>query len=357
MTRKRQVGFTLLETLVALAILVSVSGIVISGMIQMMNTQGALVNRTELHTSVRSATELLTQEIGQAGKISLPAPPPGTSWVMDTPVIVPPPGDTPVTTTVTFNVINPVTGSTVLFEGEWVTVDTGASRETVQLTCAAGLGACPSTANTWNATFNNSHAAFTPINVQGAFSTGIVPPAAGVMPNPPAGYGGYPNGSTGTVLKLYGDVNGDGTMVYVEYTCDWANGIGNGPVLYRNQMLFDAATKPALNPSLELLTSLDPQGNPNDATGTAVPCFKYQIQTRDGANAVAEDRVFVTDVAITLTVDTKNLDPQTHKLQVETKALLNVSPRNVFDAWEMDSLNYVNRVQPTPSVTKANLLP
>ena len=32
------------------------------------------------------------------------------------------------------------------------------------------------------------------------------------------------NGSTGTVLKIVGDVNGDGNMVYVEY-CDMANGL------------------------------------------------------------------------------------------------------------------------------------
>jgi hypothetical protein len=67
---------------------------------------------------------------------------------------------------------------------------------------------------------------------------------------------------------------------------------------------------------------------------------------------VANDMVFVTDVAVTLTVDTQNTDPVTHAVQRETKALLNVSPRNVYQAYEFSQFNYNNRVQLTPSVTK-----
>jgi prepilin-type N-terminal cleavage/methylation domain-containing protein len=364
MRRKQQAGFTLLEMMIALIVLLTVSGIVMSGMVQMMKTQGTIANRTELHTSVRSATELLQQEIGQAGKISLPTPPAGVTWAMLTPVAVP--FDTPVTWTVNFNVLSSasaaVPNAPVLFEGEWITVDTGLNKETVQLTCAAGKGNCPFTSNTWQATFYYTHTPTAlpgvlgvPISVPGAFSTGVVPPAPGVLAAPPAGYAGYPNGSTGTVLKLYGDVNGDGNMIYVEYTCDWQNTVGNGPILYRNQMDFGAAAKPALTPSMALLTNLDPLGNPNNQSGGAVPCFTYQVQTKDKTNAVANDMVFVTDVAVTLTVDTQNIDSVTHKVQVETKALLNISPRNVYDAYEFSQYDYMNRIQITPTVTKTNL--
>ena len=346
--------------MVALIVLLAVSGIVMSGMVQMMKTQGTIANRTEMHTSVRSATELLQQEIGQAGKISLPTPPAGVVWAMLTPVAVP--FDTPVKQQVVFNVISPTTGLPTLFEGEWVTVDTGLNKETVQLTCLAGKGNCPFTSNTWQATFYYTHTPTAlpgvlgvPISVPGAFSTGVVPPQAGVLATPPAGYAGYPNGSTGTVLKLYGDINGDGNMIYVEYTCDWQNTLGNGPILYRNQMDFEAPAKPAITPSMALLTNLDPQGNPNNQSGNPVPCFTYQVQTRDGVNAVTNDMVFVTDVAVTLTVDTQNTDAVTHQVQVETKALLNVSPRNVYDAFAFSQLDYVNRIQLTPTVTKKNL--
>lgn len=365
---RREAGFTLIEMMVSMIVLLAVSGIVMSGMVQMMKTQGTISNRTELHTSVRSATELLQQEIGQAGKVSLPAPPAGTAWAMLTGVNVP--KDVPVTQAVQFNVLSPATllpplvaNAPVLFEGEWITVDTGLNKETVQLTCAAGKGNCPFTSNTWNATFYYTHlpaliagtaTVGVPISVPGSFSTGIVPPAPGVLPAPPAGYGGYPNGSTGTVLKMYGDINGDGNMIYVEYTCDWQNTVGNGPMLYRNQTDFQAAAKPAITPSMALLTNLDPGGNPNQ-NGNAVPCFTYQVQTKDTINAVANDMVFVTDVAVTLTVDTPNVDAVTQKVQTETKALLNVSPRNVYNAYEFSQYDYMNRIQITPTVTKTNL--
>ena len=64
---------------------------------------------------------------------------------------------------------------------------------------------------------------------------------------------------------------------------------------------------------------------------------------------------FVTDVAITLTVQNRRRD-HTGAFQRETKALLNVSPRNVFNVWQLAGLGLGNRVQPIPpSVTQ--LLP
>ena len=38
----------------------------------------------------------------------------------------------------------------------------------------------------------------------------------------------------------------------------------------------------------------------------------------------------------------------TNDFQVVTKALLNVSPRNVVNVWQLASLGYTNRVQPVP---------
>ena len=386
MMRKKQAGFTLMETMVSLVVLLGVSAIVMSGMVQMMYTQGTIANRTEMHTSVRSATELLQQEIGQAGKVSLPPPPAGTAWAMVGPApagVVVNPATGIITLNVTFNVVDSA-GNPVLFEGEWVTVEAGQTlalcptcgRETVQLTCAAGPGNCPNPSNTWRATFVDNHVLApipgtgtvgAQISLPGAFSTGIVPPAAGVMPAPPAGYAGYPvfpagypvgnqpaKGSSGTVLKLYGDVNGDGEMVFVEYTCVQGTPAAPG-FLYRNQVRFmDSQVVPPNAPSKIVLTGV--LQNPNDAAGNPVPCFTYQLQTKGGLNAAASDLAFVTDVAVTLTVQTSNPDPQTHILQQETKALLNISPRNVYDAWDFATLDYSDRIQPAPPLIKANIL-
>ena len=65
---------------------------------------------------------------------------------------------------------------------------------------------------------------------------------------------------------------------------------------------------------------------------------------------------YVLDVAITLTVQTQSVEPITNQFQTETKALLNVSPRNVFNVWQLASAGRTDRLQPMPG-TVANLLP
>jgi hypothetical protein len=221
--------------------------------------------------------------------------------------------------------INGVTAASVsgLFVGEQVVVDAGNNQqETVTLTAVTADKKI-------NATFANAHNANVPLMVYGGFASGIVPPQPG-----------FTNGSTGTVLKLYGDINGDGNMVYVEYTCDPTNGY-----LYRNSMAYDAANKPAVTSSQSLLDNI--QANPG---GTA--CFTYMPNPLPVVNGNS----YVLDVAITLTVRTEAKDPTLNQYQTETKALLNVSPRNVFQVWQLASANVGNRVQPMPaSVT--NLLP
>jgi 2C-methyl-D-erythritol 2,4-cyclodiphosphate synthase len=64
---------------------------------------------------------------------------------------------------------------------------------------------------------------------------------------------------------------------------------------------------------------------------------------------------YVLDVAITLTVNTQKVDPVTKQLQTETKALLNVSPRNVVNTWELAAHNAA-RVQSTPPTVTSNLV-
>jgi len=65
---------------------------------------------------------------------------------------------------------------------------------------------------------------------------------------------------------------------------------------------------------------------------------------------------YVLDVAITLTVRTQEVDRVTRQYQTETKALLNVSPRNVYNTWMMAGLGEGSRLQSTPPTVTA-LLP
>lgn len=293
-------GFTLIELIVSMLTLLVVSGTVTAALIQITNAELTLWNRTQMHSGVRGATELLQQEVGQAGRVALPAAAtlaggvaPGTSAVA----------------------VSSVAG---MFVGEQLTVGTGASEETVTVTAVDSGG------SQVTAAFALAHAGGEPVAVRGGFSSGVVPTTA-------------TNGSTAGVLKLFGDVNGDNTMVYVEYTCDTVNGY-----LYRNSMAYDAGTKPALGPALVLLDNL--RANPG---GT--PCFTYQEE-------VVGASTYVIDVAITLTVQTQKVDPFTKQFELQTKALLNVAPRNIFNVWQLASAGVTNRIQPTPASVEA-LLP
>ena len=290
---RSQRGHSLVELQMAVTVMMVISGTMTSALLQITKSQRSIWNRTEMHSGIRGATELLQQEVGQAGRISLPG-----TVTLAAPVLL---------TGAQAVVVSSAAG---MFVGERLTIDAGASQETVTLTAVNPVQ------NMIAAAFSTTHPNGAPVSVLGGFASGILPTTA-------------PNGSTGTVLKLFGDINGDGSMMYVEYTCDTAAGH-----LYRNVMPFDAASKSGVTNAQVLLSGI--QANPG---GT--PCFSYH-QNVVGANT------YVTDVAITLTIQTLARDATTNQFQTETKALLNVSPRNIFDVWALASLGAIERIQSMP---------
>lgn len=300
-----QQGFTLIELLVSMAVMLIVSGLMLQGMSGMSRLNRDQSNRSEMHAGIRNATALLQQEIGQAGRVAFPAPVTlnaavgvGNNWVAATPSI------------------------TNMFVGMYALVDTGGNEEIVAIT---GINAGT---NQFRADFTVAHAAGVTVRPAGGFAAGVVPT-------------NMANGSSATVLKILGDVNSDGTLVYVEYRCDWVAGR-----LTRNMMPYTAASKPAVTVEQILLDNLLP--NPPDPNGVVPPCFSYQQRTIDG-------RTYVINVAIMTTVRTEDRDTVTGEFQVVTKALLNVAPRNVFHTWQIAGLGYTNRIQPLPP-TVVNLL-
>jgi prepilin-type N-terminal cleavage/methylation domain-containing protein len=290
-------GFTLIELLVSMAVLLIVSGIVVGSTMDMTRLGQKMTNRSDMHSGVRNATALLQQEVGQAGRVSLP----GAVTL------------TGATGIGTFTVA--VNNTDGMFQGEHLIIGSGATEETVTLT------GVDFNADTITADFAFAHAVGARVEATGGFSAGVIPTT-------------MMNGSTGNVLKIVGDVNGDGRMVYVEYTCDLANGR-----LYRNVMPYDAAAKPAVTVEQVLLTNLLP--NPPNAAGVVPPCFLYQERTFAGTT-------WVIGVAIMTTVRSQQRDQNTGDFQRVTKALLNVSPRNVVNVWTNASLNNTNRMQPLP---------
>jgi prepilin-type N-terminal cleavage/methylation domain-containing protein len=319
-TRSGESGFTLIEVLVSVAVLLVVSATALDGIMNLSKNTRTVTNRTEMHAGVRNATELMQQEVGQAGRVVLPS---GITLSADVAVDA---------TTFT---VSDVTG---IWAGQYLTVDTGGNidcntggkcAETVQVQQINGNTITIET----NDEISKSHIAFwwahdagAPISIAGAFSSGVVPKSVA-------------NGSTDFLLKIFGDIDGNGNMVYIEYWCDVKGGN-----LYRREVAYTSAVKPGPTADQILLNNIT--SNPNNAA-----CFVYQEQPVLGTP-------FVTDVAITLTVQTATADATTGLLQQETKALLNVSPRNVFNVWQLASQGYDYRVQPMPpSVTALLPLP
>ena len=309
-----------------MGVLMAVTSIATSALLDLTEAQATIWNRTEMHSGIRGATELLQQEVGQAGRIAVPAPITLSSAV-------------PATTSTACDAANPAT------DAQWVNVSSvaglfasssppvyellttmdNASQETIKVNAFDDASTPPRI----HACFANDHAANTQLVPLGSFATGIIPKT------------GIVNGSTDKTLKMFGDINGDGNMVYVEYICDTDN-----HKLYRNVMPFDADTKPVPTNSQVLLGNL--VENPGDA-----PCFEFQ----EPAPIVVQGTPFsfVLDVAITLSVQTEQIDPVTRQRQTETKALLNVSPRNVLYAWMLVGMGYTDRIQSTPATVTALL--
>jgi prepilin-type N-terminal cleavage/methylation domain-containing protein len=302
-------GFTLIELMLAMTILLVVSAGVIEGVMRMSLDNRSIVNRSDMHAGVRNATELLQQEVGQAGRISLPG-------VVTTTTAVP-----SGVATVTLATTAAGAATAGMFVGARLSIDVGDLRESVTVSAING--------NQITATFVNAHpAAGAVVEPLGGFTSGVVPTTAA-------------NGSTFTKLKILGDINDNGNMVYVEYTCDF-----NAGRLYRNSMAYDAAAKPAVTVEQVLLDNIEQ--NPG-ATAEAQGCFRYQQKTVVGTT-------YVVGVAITISVRTHAVDATTKVIQRETKALLNVAPRNVFNVWQMASLDQRDHLQPIPPATQL-LLP
>src|SRR3972149_6747001 len=69
---KQDGGVTLIEMMIILGILLSVSAIVLSLMFRMSMSQSSIATRTDMHSSIRSVTEVMQQEISQAGRVTIP---------------------------------------------------------------------------------------------------------------------------------------------------------------------------------------------------------------------------------------------------------------------------------------------
>lgn len=267
----------------ATVVMLLVSGASLSMLTAYQKRSASTVLETNLQAGLRSAADLLAQEISQAGLLSF----------------------TP--TTLTAGITGSAASQSVgvasvsgMFVGEKLQIDRGTQQEVVSIT-AIGTSSI-------TGVFTQSHGAGAMVNAVGVFPQGIL------------------SSSTSTQLRLFGDINADGTMVYVRYDCSATSG-----TLSRSITPITASSS---SPGVILVDKVI-------ANSGGVPCFRYVSTTVGGST-------FVTSVSVTLTARSAQADPQTGGAITETKSFLGLASRNVVLGVAFANAGLTSRLQPTP---------
>ena len=326
-------GFSLLELMVAVAILLVVAGGAFTFLMSYQNTYLATALRSDMHSTLRGATDLMQQDISQAGTVSLSATcsggQPTTVVSTTTSTAGCPTLKSAVSAGLQTATVNTNTGA--MYVGEALVVDVGSSQETVTTTAV--------TSTTFTASFANSHTAGAVVTAPGVFPQGILfanPGCTGTCT------GATPASSSGTDLYLFGDIHGDGTLAVVHYNCNQPS----TPVTttwVTPGTLTRADSALTANPESTPVVLLDNiAANPNN-----IPCFQYTWQT---ATIGATTYTFATSVSVTLTVQGTEIDPVRKTVPVtETKSFMNLAPRNILGAYSMGTLSISSYFQTGPS--------
>jgi type II secretory pathway pseudopilin PulG len=284
---KKAEGFTLLEMMVGLGLLMVVSGAAFTSAVYFQKSFASTEAKIDTVSSMRNAMELITQEVEQAGSVDF------------VPVTIP----NPVTLNAAAQSVT-MSSAAAMYPGEILTVDTMANEENVTIISIDG--------NNVRGIFTKSHAASAPVDVLGVIPQGII--------------NSGPNASTATELRMVGDFNGDGNILYVRYICDTAGG-----TLTREATPISAVAKNAGVVLIDNLT-VDPQGQ---------PCFSYNTPGAVGTNT------FTTNVAVQLTSRTQEIDNFTNA-RPTTFDILNLSPRNLVYGRSIAGNGLTYGLQPLP---------
>ena len=219
-------------------------------LLQMTKHQQTVWNRTEMHSGIRGATELMQQEVGQAGRIALGGGPTLGAAVTAAASCDP---AAPATNAVTVAVNSTVTGVSAV-SGMFATAGPPAAYE--MLTTLDGD--------------NQESFRFVLIRHFACDDHGLLHEEPRRRHGTRAAWGVrdrdrppdqvLPTGPTRYHLKMYGDINSDGQMVYVEYLCDNGDILGSSAShnLYRNVMAYNAGgAKPPTASSQILLGNIN----------------------------------------------------------------------------------------------------
>jgi hypothetical protein len=206
----------MVELMVSLVVLIPIMGAAFSLFSVAVKQHNNEQSGVEVNQEGRSALELMSLEIAQAG----------SHRDFNTTAAG------AITAQVNAQAVS-VASSTGFTVGDYVDIDVGANNEKVQLTAIGN--------NTISGIFRIAHANGAVVRL---FSQ---PFLAGVVP--PAGLGANSSATT-TSLKFFGDINADGNINYVEYVYD-----GNNSQITRSMTPITAANKSAALPFISNIKS------------------------------------------------------------------------------------------------------
>jgi prepilin-type N-terminal cleavage/methylation domain-containing protein len=351
--RKRAKGFSLLELMVSLAVFLVVAGTIMSSMMSAQKSFRTSEIRTGLEQTMRSALEMMAQDIGQAGLQPAGADSKGLGAPLATVLISACSsgtcikGDRDPTHDPQPVPVNSVAG---IYPGEWLWVDVGPGA--VGAECYSNNAAIsdpvsyceqvqvekvdPGPPALIYAKFRMDHSYVkngiknpTPFYALGAYPQGIVPSGAKTSS------GSVLTGSTPSQLKLFGDINGTGnSLQYVVYTCP-SSTPGNF-----TRTVYDATSSSNVPISTTTLLS------------NVTACeFKYPDIQNPASLGIPGG--VLTSVGISLEAQSQTKDPQTGQPVKIKKSFLNIQPRNIISALKQVS-SCPDPTSPAPAICTGN---
>jgi len=189
--------------------------------------------------------------------------------------------------------------------GDFVDIDTGTSRETVEVTAVDS--------NSISAIFRIPHGNGVPVRLFALpYLTGVIPPA---------GLGANSSATT-TRLRFFGDVNGDGKLYYVEYDYNSTNA-----QITRSMTPITQATKNAAQP---LVGNIKPNS------------VQFTLYT--------DSMSVVTSVSVTLTaVNTVRSGTKYQETALSSRTVIPSAGAASTLKYEVETYGGINRLPPTPS--------
>lgn len=353
--RSSQSGFTLLEMMVSVTLLVILTGAILGGLGNVQKNYRGDEIRSSLNQQVRATMEIISQEIGQAG-----LPPSGISGN----TLYAGTGASGALATLSAAVTLPAASATVsditkLQNGMLVVVDTGANAELLIVTNATTNPITVGTV-TGTAGFQKAHASGVSLFPQGVYPTGIYfisPSSIPLVASAPT------VASTATAfsyqsLIMFGDITGTGMLSIVQYRCPTINpGLTGGTAStapnpayfidsngvqwgYLTRTEYDYVsgawvTNPTSN-MLDLVRVATLTYGTGTGMGPADGCrFDYNVMT---PNALTW--YMTTSVNVTIIAESIRPDPTTGNPEVVSKSFMNIQPRNILNAYNTYLYNF-----------------